>query len=73
MTKPSANPFVIDVVEEYLRLKAAREPKTYAAYSSVLRGSERGTKPALGIALAAYFQNRRFNTLRHDEVSGWFG
>jgi integrase len=69
----TTSPFVLDVVEEYLRLKAAREPKTYAAYSSVLRGSDRGTKPAFGTALAAYFQNRRFRTLRHDEVSAWFG
>ncbi len=70
--RKGAAPFVLDAVEQFLRLKEAREPKTYAAYFGVLQGSERGTKPALGIALAAYFQNRRFNTLTHDEVASWF-
>jgi integrase len=42
------------------------------AYSSVLLGSVRGTKPALGIPLAAYFHNRRFSSITHDEVASWF-
>ncbi len=62
---------VLDVVEEYLRTKLAREPKTHAAYSGVLLGSTRGTKPPLGTALAPYFQGRRIRTLSHDEVAGW--
>lgn len=64
--------FVADVVEEFLRSKLPREPKTYAAYSSVLKGSEHGTKPALGLPLSAFFYNRRFNTVTHDEVTVWF-
>ena len=66
------SPFVLDAVEEFLRTKEAREPKTYASYSSILLGSERGTKPSLGIPLASYFRNRRFATLTHDEVATWF-
>jgi integrase len=55
-----------------MRTKAPREPKTVAAYHALLRGSERGTKPALGTAFAPYFQNRRMDTLRPDEVAEWF-
>lgn len=66
------SPFVVDAVEEFLRGKAAREPKTRAAYSGVLLGSERGTKKPLGLPLAVYFHNRKFNTVTHDEVSIWF-
>ncbi len=65
-------PYVIDAVEEFLRTKAAREPKTIAAYHTLLLGTERGTKPSLGTAFAPYFQNRRMDTVVHDEVAAWF-
>jgi integrase len=68
--KPS--PFVIDAVQEFLGTKAAREPKTTSSYSGYLLGSERGTKPALGIPLASYFFNRRFNSVSEEEVATWF-
>jgi integrase len=68
-----ASPFVLDVVEEFLRTKEARRPKTYDSYRGILLGSERGTKPALGIPLAPFFQNRRIATVRPDEVTSWFG
>lgn len=66
------NPFVRAAAEEFLRTKAAREKKTQAAYFCVLVGSEQGTKPALGVALSAFFQNRRFKSVSHDEVAQWF-
>jgi len=68
-----ASPFVVDAVEEFLRLKAARAYKTRASYSAILLGSTRGTKPTLGIPLASYFHNRRFDTVSEDEVAAWFG
>ena len=64
--------FVADVVEEFLRSKRAREPKTFMAYSSVLRGSSHGTRPSLGLPLAPFFQNRRFNTITDDDIAVWF-
>jgi integrase len=66
-------PFVAEAVEEFLRLKMARESATYRSYAGVLLGSDRGTKPSLGRALAPHFQNRRFNTVTHDEIAAWFG
>lgn len=65
-------PYVIDVVQEYERTKAAREPKTQASERSVLEGSERGTKKPLGLPLAVYFHNRKIGSLTHDEVAIWF-
>ena len=41
MSHVRSSPFVVDAVEEFLRTKQAREPKTYAAYRGVLLGSER--------------------------------
>jgi integrase len=67
-----ATPFVLDAVEEFLRTKQSREPKTYAAYRGVLLGSDHGTKRPLGTALAAAFQNRRLTTLNQDDVAIWF-
>ena len=64
-----ASPFVLDAVNEFLASKAGREPKTLASYSAILRGSERGTKPTLGLPLASYFHNRRFDTVDQAEVS----
>ncbi len=72
MTRTKTTPFVLDVVEEFMRTKLAREPKTYAAYRGLLAGTDRGTKRPLGLPFAPYFQNRRFHTLSHDEVSQWF-
>lgn len=67
-----ASPFVVDAVEEFLRTKEARRPKTLYSYSAILLGSERGTKPTLGIPLESYFHNRRFDTVTEDEVASWF-
>jgi integrase len=64
--------YVIDVVEEFLRTKAAREKKTRASYSGILLGSDRGTKKPLGQPFAVYFHNRKFASLTHDEVATWF-
>jgi integrase len=72
VTKARTTPFVIDAVDEFLQTKAPRRPKTRASYSGILVGSERGTKPALGIPLASYFHNRRLGTVAHNEVAGWF-
>jgi integrase len=72
MAITKGTPYVLDAVEEYIRTKAAREPKTRAAYVGVLLGSERGTKKPLGRAFAPHFHNRRFGTLRPDEVVEWF-
>ena len=36
MSRIRSSPFVLDAVEEFLRTKRAREPKTYAAYRGVL-------------------------------------
>ena len=72
MSRIRSSPFVLDAVEEFLRTKRAREPKTYAAYRGVLLGSDRGTKPPLGTPLAPSFQNRRVHTLSRDEVAIWF-
>jgi integrase len=72
MSRPPAKPFVEDVVEQFLALKIARAPKTQAAYSGVLKGAQRGTKRPLGLPLAPYFSNRRFDTLHDAEVAGWF-
>jgi len=66
------SPYVIDAVEQFLGLKEQRRPKTYAAFSTLLKGSDRGTKPALGVAFASYFQGRRMSSLTADEVSAWF-
>ena len=66
------SPFVVDVVEEFLRTKSAREPKTMAKYSGILRRSLTGTKRPLGKPFAIYFANRRINTLAASEVSDWF-
>jgi integrase len=66
------SPFVVDAAGEFLRTKLAREPKTYAAYSGILVGSERGTKKPLGQPLAVYFHNRRCDSLKHDEIASWF-
>ena len=63
LPRESKNPFVRDAAEEFLRTKAAKEKKTQDAYFCVLVGNEHGTKPALGIALAANFQNRRLRTV----------
>lgn len=72
MSRARVSPFVVDAVDEFLRTKRAREPKTHAAHRGVLLGSERGTKRPLGTPLAPYFQNRRVHTLTRDEISGWF-
>jgi integrase len=72
MSQRKTSPFALDAVEEFLRSKQAREPKTYAAYRGVLLGSDRGTKRPLGTAFAPYFQNRRLHTVTRDEVAGWF-
>jgi integrase len=72
MGRKAAAPFVADVVNEFLRTKEGREPGTYRSYSGVLLGSEYGTKPSLGLPLAAHFRNRRMNSLVPDEVAGWF-
>jgi integrase len=66
------SPFVLDAVEEFLRSKLAREPKTFAAYRGVLLGCDHGTKRPLGTAFAPYFQNRRIASLNRDDVSTWF-
>jgi integrase len=65
-------PFVGEAVEEFLRIKAAREVATVASYSSILRGSERGTRKPLGLPFAVYFHNRKIGSLSHDEVATWF-
>lgn len=70
--KKDSKLFLLDVIESFLLTKEPREPRTYQAYSSVLRGSVRGTKPSLGLPLAAYFQNRRIGSISADEVSAWF-
>jgi integrase len=67
-----ASPFVLDAVMEYLRTKAALEPKTVASYSGVLLGSDRGTKKPLGQPLAVYFHNRKVASLTPDELATWF-
>jgi integrase len=72
MSRVKSSPFVLDAVEEFLRTKEAREPKTYVAYRGVLLGSERGTKRPLGTPLAPYFQNRRVHTLTRDDIASWF-
>ena len=72
MSRPKTSPFAIDAVEEYLRTKQAREPKTYAAYRGLLLGSDRGTKRPLGLPFAPYFHNRRLHTLTYDDVVQWF-
>jgi integrase len=72
MSGRRSSPFLIDAVEEFLRTKAARAPKTRYSYSAILLGSERGTRPTLGIPMSSYFRNRRFNTVTHDEVAAWF-
>ena len=72
MARKVAAPFVGDVVHEFLRTKAAREEATRRSYYGVLLGSERGTKPSLGVPLAAQFTNRRMDTVVLDEVSAWF-
>jgi integrase len=72
VARRNASPFVAEVVEEFLRTKAAREENTRRAYFGVLLGSEYGTKPSLGLPLAAYFKNRRLATVLPDEVSAWF-
>jgi len=66
------NPYAVDVANEFLQLKLAREPKTYAAYSGILVGSERGTKKPLGLPFAVYFHNRRFDSLEPGETALWF-
>lgn len=63
---------MVDAVSEFLDLKIARAQKTQAAYGSVLLGAERGTKRPLGLPLAAYFHNRRFDSVLHAEVASWF-
>jgi integrase len=72
LSRPKTSPFAVDAIEEYLRTKQAREPKTHAAYRGLLLGSERGTKKPLGLPFAPYFHNRRFHTVTHDEVAQWF-
>ena len=72
MSRRKSSPFAVDVVEEYLRTKQAREPKTYSAYRGVLLGSDHGTKKPLGLPFAPYFHNRRFHSLTYDEVAQWF-
>jgi len=67
-----SSPYVIDAVEEFLATKQTRERKTLYAYTAILRGSERGTKKPLGLALAPHFQNRRFDSLTPHDVSLWF-
>ena len=69
---PKPNPYVIDAIEEFLSRKAPKAPKTLAAYFSLLLGSERGTKKAIGIAFARYFHNRRCRSITPREVSEWF-
>jgi integrase len=70
--KQKRTPYVVEVVEEFLRTKAAREDSTKASYSSILLGSERGTRKPLGLPFSVYFHNRKFGSLSHDEVSIWF-
>lgn len=72
MSRRVASPFLVDAVDEFLALKVAQAPKTQAAYYSVLRGAERGTKQPLGSPLAAYFYNRRVSTITEPEVTAWF-
>jgi integrase len=72
VARSASAPFVADVVHEFLRTKATREESTRRAYFGVLLGSEYGTKPSLGLPLAAYFKNRRMNTVLPDEVVAWF-
>lgn len=72
MSKRRQAPYVVEAAEEFLRLKLPRAPKTWASYSAILIGSERGTKPSLGIPLSSYFYNRRFNSVTEDEVAAWF-
>jgi|SRR5579884_353985 len=69
----TAIPYVVDAVDEFVRTKAPREKKTQAAYISVLRGKERGTRKPLGLPFAVYFSNRRFDSITPDEVVSWFG
>jgi hypothetical protein len=71
LTRPSS-PYVIDVADEFLRTTQAREPKTLAAYAGILRGSDHGTEKPLGPPFAPHFQNRRFDTLTHDDIAEWF-
>jgi integrase len=72
MARRTTSPFLADIVQEFLRAKAAREESTRRSYYGVLLGSEHGTKPSLGPPLAAYFKNRRLHTIVPDEVSAWF-
>jgi integrase len=72
MPRRATAPFVVDVVDEFLRTKEPKEPKTHASYFGVLRGTEHGTKPSLGTPLAAYFQNQRFDRISDDDVARWF-
>jgi integrase len=72
LSRPRTTPFAADVVNEYMRTKLAREPKTYAAYRGLLLGSDRGTKRPLGLPFASYFHNRRFHTITYDDVVQWF-
>lgn len=66
------SPYVAEAVEEFLRTKSLREEKTRTSYSSLLLGSEKGTKPSLGTPFAPYFHGRRMHHLSHDDVSTWF-
>jgi integrase len=72
VSRHKTSPFAVDAVEEFLRTKLAREPKTHAAYRGLLLGSDRGTKKPLGLPLAPHFQNRRFATITYDEIAQWF-
>jgi len=67
------NPYVKEAVEEFLCTKAAREQATRASYSSILVGAEFGTRKPLGRPFAAYFRNRKFDSLSQAEVAAWFG
>jgi integrase len=63
---------VLDAIEEFLRMKEPRAPKTYASYFGVLKGSERGTKPSLGTPLGAFLQNQRLDRVTDDDVARWY-
>lgn len=65
-------PYAIDAVDEFIALKAQRMPKTRAAYETLLRGSDRGTKPALGCAFAPYFQGVRMDRIDPPQITEWF-
>jgi integrase len=66
------SPFVLDAVEQFLVRKESKETSTHRSYSGTLLGSERGTKPTLGLPLARYFSNRRLDTVSGDEIAAWF-